>query len=75
MPELYVAVKLHGIVKCGLGSDILPNFSVFLEVNRTVACIYSSLYGIKSSFYIRAKTVHKHGGQIMLQYAICRPPR
>ena len=52
MPELYAAVKLHGVVKRGLGADILPNFSVFLEVNRTVARIYSGLYGVKPSFYV-----------------------
>ena len=52
MPELYTAVKLHGIVKRGLGADILPNFRVFLEVNRTVARIYSGLYGVKSPFYV-----------------------
>ena len=75
MPELYAAVKLHGVVKRGLGADILPNFSVFLEVNRTVARIDSSLYGVKSPFYIGAETSHKHRGQIVLQYAVRRPPR
>ena len=75
MPELYVAVKLHGVVKRCLCADILPNFSVFLEVNRTVARIDSSLYGVKSPFYIGAETAHKHRGQIALQYAVRRPSR
>ena len=75
MPELYAAVKLHCVVKRRLCADILPNFSVFLEVNRTVARIYGGLYGVKSPFYIGAETAHKHSGQIALQYAIRRPPR
>lgn len=74
-PELYVAIKLHSIVKCSLCTNILSHFCVFLEVNRTVTCIYSGLYGVKSPFYVRAETTHKHSRQIMLQCAIRRPPR